>query len=154
SAALLLVTGPRHTAMGLQAGGLRAASWAFSLRPATGPATWLRQGNPLHQIDSDAAARILWVGWSIVVAGVAWTTAAVAVRRRAHASAAERRAARLVQAAAIAVAAGVSTAPLAAYPERVRLLAGVPIGSALQGHWYTDLANVAPALAAAVLGAV
>jgi hypothetical protein len=151
---VLLVTGPRHTAADLWTGGLRPASWAYVFAPDGAVAQWSRQGNPLHALDSTAAMWALWATWSLLVVAVSWVTAVAAARRCASGSPAERRAARLLRSAAIAIAVGACVQPLATFPERVHLIRGRPVGSVLQGHWYTDLVNIAPAVAAAVLGAV
>jgi hypothetical protein len=151
---VLLVTGPRHTAADLWTGGLRPASWAFVFAPDGAVARWSRQGNPLHLLDSTPATWALWATWSLIVVAVSWATAVAAARRCARGGPAERRAARLLRAAAIALAVGVCVQPLAAFPERARLVGGRPLGSVLQGHWYTDFVNIAPALGAAALGAV
>jgi hypothetical protein len=153
-ASVLLVTGPRRSAPGLWSGGLRAASWAFMFAPTGAVRRWSRQGNVLHLFTSGVASWALWAVWSLVVVIVAWTTAVLVARRSARGSPAERRTARLLRAAAIAVAVGATVQALGAFPERVRVIRGVPVGSVLQGHWYTDLVNVAPAIGAAVLGAV
>ena len=151
---VVLVTGPRHTAPDLWSGGLRPASWLFEFAPDGAVRRWFRQGNALHLHSSAVASWGLWAVWTMLVLTVSWTTVAVVARRCAQGSPAERRTARLLRFAAIAVAVGATVEPLAAFPERVRLTRGAPIGSVLQCHWYTDLVYVAPALGAAVLGTV
>jgi hypothetical protein len=154
AAATLVLTGPRHTVADLRTGGLRASTWNFNIEPEQGPTRWWRPGNPLHRVDSDAALRTVWALWSVLVVVVAVATVVALARRGAGTRPSERRAARLVLGAGVAVAAGMATLPLTAFPERVRLDGGAPIGSVVLGHWYADLVNVAPALAAAVVGGV
>jgi len=108
----------------------------------------------LHLVDTDVADRALWVVWSALILTVAWTTAVIVAERCRAAPPGERRTARLLRAAAVAIAVGATVQPLAAYPEQVAVVIGPPHGSVLQGHWYTDLIDLMPALAAGVLGAI
>jgi signal transduction histidine kinase len=154
AAGMMFTTGPRHTTEGLQAGGLRAASWVFTLWEDDAPTRWFRQGNPLHRVDSDTALRLLWGAWSVVVVAVGWATVVAVMRMRCRAVGAERRALRLRQIPAVAVAVALTTLPLSGHPERAQIDGGVPVGSVLLGRWYNDVVTIAPALAAAVLGGV
>jgi hypothetical protein len=121
---------------------VRPATWAAT-RPGGG---WSPQHNPIARWDADLVVRLAWAAWAAWIVGVACGVS-LDRARRARAARGDRDLARFLLPLSLLETAAVVATAVAASPS------ALDHGRHVLERWYGELIVVAPAIAAAALGA-